>query len=90
MHSTGHASRLNRLEKVAFFGSEAYSKEELVAEIGAAALVNQAGLETSSSFRNSTAYVQNWLKVLRDDKRFIISAAGKAEKAVSMILGAEG
>ena len=38
-HSTGHASRLNRLEKVAFFGSEAYSKEELVAEIGAARLV---------------------------------------------------
>jgi len=89
-HSTGHSSRLNRLEKVAFFGSEAYSKEELVAEIGAAALVNHAGLETANSFRNSAAYVQNWLKVLRDDKRFIVSAAGKAEKAVSLILGAEG
>jgi len=89
-HSTGHSTRLNRLEKVAFFGSEAYSKEELVAEIGAAALVNHAGLETANSFRNSAAYVQNWLKVLRDDKRFIVSAAGKAEKAVSLILGAEG
>lgn len=89
-HSTGHSSRLNRLEKVAFFGSEAYSKEELVAEIGAAALVNHAGLETAHSFRNSAAYVQNWLKVLKDDKRFIVSAAGKAEKAVSLILGAEG
>ncbi len=89
-HSTGHASRLNRLEKTAFFGSEAYSKEELIAEIGAATLVNAAGLETSSSFRNSAAYVQNWLKVLKDDKRFIVSAAGKAEKAVNMILGAAG
>ena len=89
-HSTGHASRLNRLEKTAFFGTEAYSKEELVAEIGAAALINTVGLETANSFRNSAAYVQNWLKVLRDDKRFIISAAGKAEKAVSLILGAEG
>ena len=89
-HSTGHASRLNRLEKVAFFGSEAYSKEELVAEIGAAALVNHAGLETTNSFRNSAAYVQSWLKVLQEDKRFIVSAAGKAEKAVSLILGAEG
>ena len=39
------------------------------------------------SFPNSAAYVQNWLKVLRDDKRFIVSAAGKAEKAVSLILG---
>ena len=86
-HSTGHASRLDRLSKTAYFGSEAYSKEELIAEIGAAALVNHAGLETANSFRNSAAYVQNWLKVLRDDKRFIVSAAGKAEKAVSLILG---
>ena len=86
-HSTGHEKRLNRLEKIAFFGSDAYSKEELVAEIGAAALVNHAGLETVSSFRNSTAYIQNWLTVLKNDKRFIVSAAGKAEKAVNLILG---
>jgi len=59
IHSTGHKTRLDRLEKTAFFGSEAYSKEELIAEIGAATLVNHAGLETSRSFRNSAAYVQN-------------------------------
>ena len=86
-HSTDHASRLNRLEKVAFFGTEAYSKEELVAEIGASSLVNHAGLETANSFRNSTAYIQNWLSVLKNDKRFIVSASGKAEKAVNLILG---
>ena len=86
IHSTGHSKRLNRLDKTAFFGSETYSKEELIAEIGAAELVNQAGLETASSFRNSAAYIQNWLSVLRNDKRFIISAAGKAEKAVNLIL----
>lgn len=85
-HSTGHPSRLNRLTKVACFGSEDYSKEELVAEIGAAALVNHAGLETSSSFRNSTAYVQSWLKTLQNDKRLIVSAAGQAEKACNLIL----
>ena len=61
-------------------------KEELIAEIGAAALVNHAGLETDRSFRNSAAYLQNWLSVLRNDKRFIVSASGKAEKAVEMIL----
>ena len=87
-HSTGHVSRLDRLSKVACFGSEEYSKEELIAEIGAAALVNHAGLETESSFRNSTAYMQNWLQVLKSDKRFIVGAAGKAEKAVNLILGA--
>ncbi|MBE5766796.1 MAG: DUF1738 domain-containing protein [Clostridiales bacterium] len=85
-HSTGHSKRLNRLEKTAFFGSEAYSKEELIAEIGAAALVNVAGLETAKSFRNTTAYIQNWLSVLKNDKRFIVSVSGKAEKAVNLIL----
>ena len=89
-HSTGHSSRLNRLTQAAFFGSEDYSKEELVAEIGAAALVNHVGLETSNSIRNSAAYIQNWLKVLKDDKRFIVSASGRAEKAVSLILGSVG
>ena len=85
-HSTGHTSRLNRLDKVAAFGSEVYSKEELVAEIGAAALVNHCGLESPTSFRNNTAYIQNWLSSLKGDKRFIVSAAGKAEKAVTLIL----
>lgn len=85
-HSTGHKKRLDRLEKTAFFGTEAYSKEELVAEIGAATLVNHVGLETSGSFRNSAAYIQSWLAALKDDKRMIVSAAGKAEKAVDLIL----
>ncbi len=88
IHSTGHASRLDRLTATAHFGNEEYSKEELIAEIGAAALVNRAGLETSASFRNSAAYVQNWLTGLRNDRKFIVSAAGKAEKAVNLILGA--
>ncbi|MBE5810361.1 MAG: DUF1738 domain-containing protein [Clostridiales bacterium] len=85
-HSTGHPSRLNRLDKVAAFGSDVYSKEELVAQIGAAALINHIGLETSTSFSNNAAYIQNWLSVLKGDKRFIVSAAGKAEKAVNLIL----
>ncbi len=87
VHSSGHASRLNRIVSTAHFGSEEYSKEELVAEIGSAALVNHAGLETADSFRNNAAYIQNWLQVLKNDKRFIVSASGKAEKAVNLILG---
>ena len=86
VHSTGHMKRLARLDTTANFGSEEYSKEELVAEIGSAALVHHTGLETSSSFHNSAAYVQNWLQVLKDDKRFIVSAASKADKAVNFIL----
>ena len=86
VHSTGHAKRLARLDTTANFGGEEYSKEELIAEIGSAALVHHAGLETSASFRNSAAYVQNWLTVLKNDRRFIVSAAGKADKAVEYIL----
>lgn len=86
VHSTGHAKRLERLDTTANFGSEEYSKEELIAEIGSAALVHHAGLETPQSFTNSTAYVQNWQTVLKSDKRFIVSAAGKADKAVNYIL----
>ena len=86
VHSTGHMKRLARLDATAHFGSEVYSKEELVAEIGSAALVHHVGLETEGSFRNSAAYIQNWLLVLKNDKRFIVSAAGKAEKAVNFIL----
>ena len=89
VHSTGHAKRLARLDTTANFGGEEYSKEELVAEIGSAALVHHAGLETPASFTNSTAYVQNWLTVLKSDKRFIVSAAGKADKAVSYILAGQ-
>lgn len=88
-HSTGHKSRLDRLQTgaVAAFGSETYSKEELVAEIGSASIMNMLGIETAKTFRNSAAYIQSWIKVLKNDNRFIVSAAGKAEKAVNYIIG---
>ena len=85
-HSSGHPKRLARIDSTANFGSESYSKEELVAELGSAFLVNHCGLETPSSFNNSAAYIQGWLKALKNDKRLLISAAGAAEKAVSLIL----
>jgi len=87
VHSTGHKSRLDRLEKTAFFGSDAYSKEELCAEIGSAAIMNQLGIETAGTFKNSSAYCQSWLKVLKGDPRFVVSAASRADKAVNFIFG---
>ena len=83
-------SRCNRAEerkgKLVAFGSDDYSKEELVAEIGSANLMNIIGIETANSFKNSSAYIQNWLSVLRNDVKFIVSASSKAEKAVKYIL----
>ena len=91
VHSTGHKTRLDRLEtgSNAHFGSETYSKEELTAELGSASLLNMLGIETPKTFRNSSAYIQSWLRVLRNDCKFIVSASSKAEKAVNYILGKE-
>jgi antirestriction protein ArdC len=90
IHSTGHKDRLKRLDcgvQFASFGSEDYSKEELVAEIGSAFLMNHIGIETTKTLKNSVAYIQSWLKVLKNDSRFIVSASSKAEKAMKYILG---
>lgn len=92
VHSTGHHTRLNRFEAnsaAAAFGSESYSKEELVAEIGSACILHELGMETPQTFRNSAAYVQSWLRALKNDKRLIVSAATRAEKAVNLIFGNE-
>lgn len=89
IHSTGHKTRLNRLDNGvdSLFGGKEYSKEELVAEIGASALCNLYGLENNDSFTNSVAYIQSWISKLKNDKNFIISASTKAEKAINLILG---
>ena len=89
-HSTMKESRCNRQEdrkgKLVAFGSEEYSKEELVAEIGSANILNLLGIETDHSFQNSTAYIQSWIKALRNDVKMIVSASSKAEKATKYIL----
>lgn len=89
VHSTGSKNRLDRLTGTVHFGSESYSKEELIAEIGSAMLCQVAGVETKKTFKNSVAYLQSWLEALQNDKRLIVSAAGKAEKAVKYILAAQ-
>ena len=86
-HSTGHPKRLNRITDMAAFGSKDYSCEELVAEIGSASIMATLGIETENTFRNSTAYIQNWLKALKNDKRMIVTASAKAEKAIKFIFG---
>lgn len=88
IHSTGAASRLNRIKDRAAFGSAEYSKEELVAEIGSAMILTELGVHTEKAFNNSAAYIGGWLKAIKDgDSRMVISAASQAQKAVDMILG---
>lgn len=88
-HSTGHKSRLARFDLQRdnmHFGSEDYSKEELVAELGASFLAFETGIDMQTA-QNSDAYIAGWLKVLKGDKKFITSAGGQAQKAVDYIKG---
>jgi antirestriction protein ArdC len=87
-HSTGHTKRVGRdgIEKLNTFGSESYSKEELIAEMGAAMLCGVAGIERKT-LPNSASYLQSWINVLRSDSRMLIQAASQAQKAADYILG---
>ena len=86
-HSTGHPDRLNRktITECDGLGGKRYSKEELIAEIGAAMLCGTVGIE-NETIDSSTAYIQNWINTLQADKRLIIHAAGAAQKAADYIL----
>jgi antirestriction protein ArdC len=86
-HSTGHPSRVGRegIMEHNPFGSDDYSKEELVAEMGAAMLCGVAGIQ-SRTLDNSASYLQSWINRLRSDSRLIVSAASQAQKAADYIL----
>ena len=58
-----------------------------MAEIGSAMLCNRLRIESDKAFRNSAAYIQSWLKALKNDNRMIVWASAKAEQAARYILG---
>jgi antirestriction protein ArdC len=80
-HWTRHPSRLHRDFGGKRFGDAGYAVEELVAEIGAAFLCADLGI-TPETREDHAAYIATWLKVLREDKRAIFTAASHAQRAV--------
>jgi antirestriction protein ArdC len=86
VHSTGHESRLARTFGDRF-GDELYSKEELVAETGAAFLCAIAGIATKHTEQNTASYIRNWISKLEQDNRLIVQAASSAQRAVDLITG---
>lgn len=82
-HWTGHPKRMNRQLKNKF-GNHAYAEEELIAELGSAFLAAEFNITTPEKSDHS-GYIANWLKVLKDNKHFIISAASEASKAVEFM-----
>ena len=86
-HATGHDKRLNRVSLIEphAFGSETYSKEELIAEIGSSFLCSLTGIE-NKTIDNQVGYISSWLNRLKNDKKLIITASSHAQKAVDFIL----
>lgn len=85
-HWTRHPSRLDRDFGRLRFGDPGYAREELVAELGAAFLCADLGLVLEPR-EDHAAYIGSWLAVLREDKRFIVSAAAHAQRAVVWLQG---
>jgi antirestriction protein ArdC len=86
VHWTRHASRLARDFGRKRWGDEGYAMEELVAELGAAFL--SADLELTPEVREDHAsYIASWIKVLKDDKRAIFTAASHAQRAADFLHG---
>jgi len=87
VHSTGHEKRLKRasITERNGFGTDPYCKEELVAELGSAFLCGQAGI-MERTIESSAAYIDSWLKRLKEDKTLIVYAAAQAQKAADFIL----
>ena len=83
-HWTRHPSRLDRDFGRKQWGDEGYAKEELVAELGSAFLCAELGI-TPETREDHAAYIASWLKALKDDKRFIFSAAAHAQRAVDFL-----
>lgn len=87
VHSTGHQSRLARpgITEPIVFGTRTYSKEELVAEMGATFICGHVGIE-NAVIDNSASYVASWLRRLQNDSRLVVLAAAQSQKAVDYIL----
>lgn len=84
-HWTGHKSRLDRFSR--FTDRKAYAFEELIAEIGNCMVCARLGL--TPDFEQSGAYIQGWLRALKDDKRLIFKAASEAQKATDLLVKGE-
>ena len=87
IHRTKAKDRLDRSFGISIFGNEAYAKEELVAELGAALLGQRLGF-TADHLEDHASYLDAWLTVLRHDKQFLFRAGAHAQRAVDWMVEA--
>ncbi|MBN2545509.1 MAG: hypothetical protein JXB50_06915 [Spirochaetes bacterium] len=86
IHFSGHEMMLNRFNSKSLkFASGDYAKEKLIAELGSSFLCHLTGIE-KEIIKNQASYIKDWLEVLNNDKRLIITASSQAQMAVDYIL----
>ena len=81
-HWVGHKSRLAR-DLSGSYGSKAYAREELIAEMAGAFVCASLGIVPTVRHAD---YLGSWLEVLREDDRAIVRAASAASKAADYLL----
>jgi antirestriction protein ArdC len=86
VHSTGHSSRLDRWNGDKLVSDHDRALEELVAEMGASMLLAECGL-FDETFDKYASYISHWLHELKNDSKLVVKAAGRAQRAVDLILG---
>jgi len=89
-HWSGSSLRLNREGiRNGYFGTQVYSQEELIAEMGSAYLCQIAQIDTIETIQNSAAYIASWLSHLKNNPKWIVQASSKAREAVEYLLNGQ-
>lgn len=83
VHSTGHRSRLNR-DMTGRFGSDAYAREELIAELGAVLVGTR--LEIGCDLSNHAAYLDHWIRLLQEQPGILLPVLQQARQAADLII----
>ena len=65
---------------------QGYGMGELAAEIGSAYLCSELGVPQGEDLANHAAYVQSWLKEMKNDPSYIFKASTQASKAADYLL----
>lgn len=82
-HWSGASHRMDRMFGKRF-GDDAYAMEEMVAELGAAFLCGDLGI-TAEPRPDHAAYIDNWLRIMKADRKAIFTAASAANKAAEFL-----
>jgi len=88
IHSTGHQKRINRPTLTApNTDKKSYCIEELITELAAVNLTHELKISTVDKLQNSAAYLESWVKSLKQDKKILFKLLNQSTKAIKYLKG---